>query len=228
MDKLKKNIRRVLSVNWIKSLFMNLYYFGFINSLRFPLLVGYGVRINSLGARNSVEAPMVFGSICFALKADPFNMGNRHSYWHISDGAKAVFKGTFRVSKGTVMHLFQDAQFIVGDGFSANANLLISCSEKITIGEQCLLGWDITLMDSEGGHSILRADIMEPMTKSKPIIIGNHVWLGAESSILKGTEIGDGCVVGFKSNVCGIKVKSNNIIAGNPAKIIKEGYTWKG
>lgn len=228
LQNILKNVRRFFSVNWLKSFYVNVYYLGIRKAFHFPILLGYGVKVSSLGERNAISVPQKFASICFALKADPFNMGHRNSYWHISKGARAVFSGSFRVSKGTVFHLFQGAIFKVGDGFSANANLVISCAKEISVGHSCLLGWNITIMDSDGGHTVLDASSGVPLVGANPIRIGNRVWIGAEASILKGTELGDGSVVGLKSNLCGKKFCENVIVGGNPAKELKRGYTWKG
>ena len=56
--------------------------------------------------------------------------------------------------------------------------------------------------------------------KKRPISIGEGCFIGANCIILKGTVIGNNCVVGAGSVVCGV-FPDNVIIAGNPAKIIK-------
>lgn len=59
------------------------------------------------------------------------------------------------------------------------------------------------------------------LVKHRPIVIGEGCFIGANSIILKGTTLGKNVVVGAGSVVCG-KFPDNVIIAGNPAKIIKE------
>lgn len=55
----------------------------------------------------------------------------------------------------------------------------------------------------------------------KPIIVGNHVWCGANCQLISGSEIGDGCVVGAASLVNKV-IKANSTCAGIPAKILRE------
>ena len=55
----------------------------------------------------------------------------------------------------------------------------------------------------------------------KEVKIGNNVWIGERSMILKGVEIGDGAVVAGASVVTK-SVPANTVVAGNPAKIIKK------
>jgi acetyltransferase-like isoleucine patch superfamily enzyme len=59
----------------------------------------------------------------------------------------------------------------------------------------------------------------------EPIKIGNHVWIGMNSTILKGVTLGDNSIVAAGSVVT--KSFPNNVlIAGVPAKIIKENINW--
>lgn len=55
---------------------------------------------------------------------------------------------------------------------------------------------------------------------SKEIRIGKNCFLGCNSIVLKGTVLGDGCVVGAGAVVSG-KFEENCVIAGNPARVIK-------
>jgi acetyltransferase-like isoleucine patch superfamily enzyme len=69
----------------------------------------------------------------------------------------------------------------------------------------------------------LEGDILNP---AKEIIIGNHVWIGTKAMIMKGTKIGDECVVASNSLVTKEISGSNHIIGGIPGKVIKTGITW--
>ena len=54
----------------------------------------------------------------------------------------------------------------------------------------------------------------------KPIIIEDDCFIGLDSIILKGTELGKGCIVGAGAVVCG-KYESGSVIVGNPGKVVK-------
>ena len=69
------------------------------------------------------------------------------------------------------------------------------------------------LMDKNGGDSDL--------VPAKPIKIGRNCFIGCNAIILKGTELGGGCVVGAGAVVSG-KFEANSVIAGNPARVIKK------
>lgn len=57
---------------------------------------------------------------------------------------------------------------------------------------------------------------------TKPVKIGDNVWIGENVVILAGADVGDGCIIGANSVVAG-KFKNNSIIVGTPARIVK---TW--
>lgn len=61
--------------------------------------------------------------------------------------------------------------------------------------------------------------------KTSPIHIGNHCWIGCNCIVLKGVTIGDGAVVAAGSVVTK-NIPPNTLVAGNPAKIIKENVSW--
>lgn len=62
--------------------------------------------------------------------------------------------------------------------------------------------------------------------KTKPITIGNHVWIGMNVTILKGVTIGDGAVIAAGSVVTR-DIPANTLGAGVPCKVIKENIEWK-
>ena len=93
------------------------------------------------------------------------------------------------------------------------------CEESIEIGESCLIG-STTIMDTDF-HTFSDNDhILFGNQKTKPIKIGNEVWICGQSVILKGCSIGDKTVIAFRA-VVAKSFPGNVVIAGNPAKIIK-------
>ncbi|MFT4288298.1 acyltransferase [Nocardioides sp.] len=60
------------------------------------------------------------------------------------------------------------------------------------------------------------------------IRLGKHIWLGRDAYVTGNTEIGEGSVVGARSLVRSQKVPANTAVAGTPARVIREGVTWRG
>jgi acetyltransferase-like isoleucine patch superfamily enzyme len=105
-------------------------------------------------------------------------------------------------------------------------------AEKIEIGDDVLIAWGCTLVD-HNSHSIRFSerskDVRDWIKGEKdwknvvvsPILIGNKVWIGFGAIILKGVTIGEGAIIGSGSVVTK-DVPAWAIVAGNPAKIIRE------
>jgi len=90
--------------------------------------------------------------------------------------------------------------------------------EKITIGESSLIGAGSLICDSDM-HEIPLGS--ENPVRISPISIGKAVFLGANTTVLKGAEIGDHTVIGASSVVTG-KITAGSIAAGNPARIVRQ------
>ena len=83
---------------------------------------------------------------------------------------------------------------------------------------------DIIIMNTDV-HRIYDVDTRLKTNEGKEISIGNHVWLGIRTIILKGVTIGDNSIVAAGSIVTK-DVKANTIVSGTPAKQIKENKNW--
>ena len=120
----------------------------------------------------------------------------------------------FRAYSGVYISVADNAVLSLGKGF-VNSNVKISCFEKITIGDDVKISEDVLIRDSDN-HMIVRSGYI----KTAPITIGNHVWIGARATILKGVTIGDGAVISAGAVVTK-NVPPNSLVGGGPARIIK-------
>lgn len=94
----------------------------------------------------------------------------------------------------------------------------------ISIGENCLFSSDITIRTGDS-HSILD-EKGKRMNPSSDVVINDHVWVGHKVTLNKGVHIERDTVLGACSLVTESIPHSNVIIAGVPAKIIKENINW--
>jgi len=96
---------------------------------------------------------------------------------------------------------------------------------KILIADDCMFSSDITIRTGDS-HSILNMEGIRINT-SKDIVIGTHVWIGNKAVITKGAKILNNSIIGSGALVNHVFESSNIILAGVPAKIIKEKINWK-
>lgn len=99
-------------------------------------------------------------------------------------------------------------------------------NSSIIIGENCLFSGNIVFWATDG-HAILDKqtdEILNPVTK--PIIIEDHCWIGWGVLFTKNASLSSNTVVGGGSVVTKAFTQENVIIAGNPAKIVKENTNW--
>lgn len=99
---------------------------------------------------------------------------------------------------------------------------------EINIGDRCMVSYNVRIYHTDG-HPVMDYETGNIINKVKDLNIGEHVWLGANCTILKNTNIPDNSIVGWGSIVSGkhySKDESGIVLAGNPAKVVKEGITW--
>lgn len=96
------------------------------------------------------------------------------------------------------------------------------CRKQISIGNNTDIAAGVLIQDYDG--HVLLPNTRE--TSALPISIGNNVWIGANSVILKGVTIGDGVVVAAGSIVTK-DVPPKCLVGGVPAKIIRENIEWE-
>ena len=90
---------------------------------------------------------------------------------------------------GVRLEVYRGGVLSIAKGAYLNRNVHIVVSESVSIGEQTKIGWDTVIMDTDlHGHSGRPA-------KSKPVVIGDNVWIGCRALILKGVRIGDGAII---------------------------------
>ncbi len=131
---------------------------------------------------------------------------------------------------GSIIFDNDNAKVLIGKRSFVSA--IIICAESVEIGNDVMISWGTTIID-HNSHSISFSKRSEDVknwmqgkkdwenVKISPIKIYDKVWIGFNAIILKGVTIGEGAVIGAGSVVTK-DVPPWTIVAGNPARIIRE------
>ncbi len=113
----------------------------------------------------------------------------------------------------------REAVLEIGSNNAFSNNITVIANEKIVIGNDCLIGDRVSIFDSDF-HEIDPALRRSGSGPSKPVSIGNNVWIGSGVVILKGVTVGDNSVIGVMS-VVNRSVPANCVAVGNPARNVR-------
>jgi len=137
--------------------------------------------------------------------------------------SQLIIEDSFALYQGASIFIAENAVLRIKGNSFLNTNTVLNCFGYIEIGYGTIISDDVRIQDSDN-HVVIEHGIEKE--KTKPIIIGDHVWIGKNVLILKGVTIGDGAIVAAGSVV--VKdVQAGTLVGGNPAKIIKENVEWK-
>jgi len=137
---------------------------------------------------------------------------------------KITFKGTARIGSGSAIHVGKNGIIDFGDNFVVTANTKIISKKYIKFGKDCLISWDCLFMDSDF-HKIFdeNDNLINP---NKSILVGDKVWIGCRTSVLKGSEIANNSVIGSNSVVAKNISKKSGLYVGNPIRLSRENIKW--
>lgn len=145
------------------------------------------------------------------------------TYLKMQEDSILTVNGHFRAFFGSSMEVFRGACLTLGNSY-INSGTVIACANRITIGDGVAIARNVMIYDSD--HHDVLDEHNNVLNHSKPIVIEDHVWIGVGAIILKGVTIGEGAVVAAGAVVTH-DVPAGCMVAGNPARIIKESVVWK-
>ena len=140
----------------------------------------------------------------------------------VSRGGILDINGSVAIGYGSDIEVFNGGQLIFEGNNATNIACTIICGEKIQIGKDVMIGRNVTIRDNNGNHFINRAGYKN----TRPVIVGDKVWLCEGCTIMPGVKIGDGAIVGAKAFVTS-NVPAHSMVSGNPAVVVDEDVLWK-
>ena len=176
-----------------------------------------GLEIKIEGNNNTIkiEFPM------YRLKNNFFDICGDNNLISLKRSIHLICGFTISTSWG------RKRSILIGENFNVTYNAFLRVEEngsEVIIGDDCMFAHDLFLRQGDG-HTVLdeNGSICNRATK---MIIGNHVWIGSWARLCKNVCIPDGCIIGMGAVVTKKFSTTNSVIAGNPAKIVKENINW--
>ena len=206
---MKKRIQFILKLNIIKSLYYSLRFGG-------RIFVGKGKLF--IDGSGKIE----FTSPKSSLFVGVYTTIDTPAVITIQNNATLIVGSSSMIHRGTKVVVHNGGVLSIGDSTYINENARIHCKKKISIGNNCAIAWNTNIVDTDL-HTIHYTDNQK--NNDAAVSIGNHVWIGANSVILKGSTIEENCIVAANSLVNG-KLRGKYIYGGNPCQELKTFETW--
>ena len=205
-----------------KTLRFNFHYFPLKTALKLPVFVSHRTFLRELHGKimlpekvNTAMIKIGFGDV------GHYDRKRSRSIWQVS--GTVAFGGKASIGHGSKLSV--RGNLTLGADFNMTAESTIVCAHQISFGNDCLLSWDILIMDTDE-HPIINQDGIRT-NPDKPILVGNHVWIGCKCMLLKGTEIPNNTVVAAGTLSTSAFSGKNQIVGGNPPTILKNNVRWE-
>lgn len=209
-------IIRILSLP--KTLLWNLRIFPISKAIKLPIIINYRTKVDVQKGGIITSGNRVW----YGFGGAQGISSNSEMFLIVKKG-KIEFKGSAKFAKGTSIRLLEEGKVTFGTKFEAGKNFRILGRDNICFGDSCLIASNVEIRDNDG--HFINGEI-----RKGSIAIGTNCWLGDNCLILKNVNIGDGCVIGTRSMVTSSISKNtipeSSVIAGSPAKILKQNIVW--
>ena len=193
-------VRLFCKVNWFRTVYFNCKYLPFYQARHLPILLYHPGTICGYGSYIiDVEQDKVkFGMLKLGVKNE--NSVLTRTGICISNSGKLIFKGSGVIGNGCSLTIGKDGILQMGKNFGITGNVSIHCHESINIGDFFSCSWNVSIDDTDH-HKLMDVERNEEKKETKPITIGNNVWICQQVTMLKGSKLPDWTIVSSNSLV---------------------------
>lgn len=154
----------------------------------------------------------------FEINRQDYIKSHERSTLYLGNDAMLKLRGAFTMHGHSSIMVHKGALLEIGNNTYLNGGS-VDCCHHILIGDDCAIAGGVHISDNSW-HAI--SDVKE----KKGITIGNKVWIATNAQIMPGVTIGDGAIVAAGAIVTK-DVPAQCMVAGVPAKVVKEDVEWK-
>ena len=182
-----------------------------------------------IGDPELISSDIVFkgkGNILYAeenvrLKKSRITFRSDDALVYLSSCGKHPYKLKIDAWRGTTCYFGKD------NYYNNTLNVILSERQSLVVGGGGVFSFGIWIRTADP-HILYDIESGKRINMARSVLIGDHVWLGQNALILKGTKIGSGSVIAAGSVLAGRDVPSNTVAAGDPAGIVHEGVFFTG
>jgi acetyltransferase-like isoleucine patch superfamily enzyme len=208
-----------------KTLLFNFKYLRFREAVRLPVWVSHHVWLKSVGGEVVLDvSPSLLRSGLVRIGFNDVGIFDRRysrAIWEVS--GKVIFRGEALIGHGSKISV--SGVLELGAHFTMTAESTIVSRKRIRFGENCLVSWDVLVMDTDF-HKIYDGE-RNRINEDDEITIGDRVWIGCRALVLKGVEIEHGCVIAANTTISRSVRGEQKLIAGNPPSVKRDDVQWE-
>ena len=202
---------KMLNICWLKTLIFNLAYFPYKTAFKLPVYIYRNVKLMSLNGEIKITSDIKRGMIRIGqYDVGTLDMKYERTIWQ--NNGIAIFDGSACVGSGSRLSINSGAILQLGDGFCITGRSTLICQKRICFGTNCLLSWDILIMDTDFHKITNNANTV--INDPKPIIVGNNVWIGCRNTILKGVTVANNVIIAAGSIITKDISEPNTVVTG--------------
>lgn len=222
-------LQRLMETNLLMTMRVNFKMLPFAQAVKFPIFIYGSFKLRGDSGRIEINAPIATGMIKVGRHDRYLATSKPLTVWNLN--GRLEFDGKINFFQSSYILVAKNAHLTFGKGTLGNGyepacggNLHVICFGNIVV-EDAHLAWDCQIIDSSFHYlkNVGKDDDVLPLTK--PIYIGNHVWIGNRTTIMGGARIPDETIVASHSMVN--KDFSENgsfcLLAGIPATVKRQG-----
>lgn len=219
LKKRKKILRIILGLP--KSIYINFKCLPIKNAIKFPVLVSHRTKFHELKGKIIIESQIKTGMILIGIEGSA-TLTYQPTILELN--GNIICKGPLNIGGASEIVTVNSSSYIsFGKRVNFTGGVKIICRKSIKFGNDCIISWDTQFLDTDA-HNIYYKNTL--LNEDKEVNIGDKVWIGSRCSILKGCIIDSNNVIASGSNIYSRIEGQNQIITGNPIKILKRDITW--
>lgn len=211
MSKIRKYIGILSSINWWQTWML----YRLVNKPRSCSIRVLNRSNIKLAASATIE---MSEHASFEINRQDYIKTHERSTLFLGENAHLKLNGRFTMHGHSSIMIHDGALLEIGNNTYLNGGS-IDCAHHISIGNDCAIADDVRIMDNSW-HAV-NSQIGGSNTK-----IGNNVWIATGAIILPSVKLGDGAIVAARTVVTK-DVPPRCMVAGVPAKVVKENVEWR-